>query len=169
MVLRLMRSVPRCSLRGRSGARQPRHARAKDRAARGSGRLRSSLPLRCAPRPGGARSGRESRVTDRTGKRVWGATRLTMRRADGSILMRQCPIRSGTFLDEAIRASSRLSRNTLARGAPVIAFGRGGACDIVEDGRTGVLNANGKGLTLHRAFGSTPGDRQGVGGASLAD
>jgi hypothetical protein len=34
-----------------------------------------------------------------------------MRRADGSILMRQCPIRSGTFLDEAIRFSSRLSRD----------------------------------------------------------
>src|ERR1700690_2153924 len=55
---------------------------------------------------GGARSGRESRLADRTGKRVWGATRLTMRRADGSILMRQCPIRSETFLDEAIRRSS---------------------------------------------------------------
>jgi hypothetical protein len=50
VVLRLVRSVPRCSLRGRSGARQPRHARAKERAARGSGWLRSSLPLRCAPR-----------------------------------------------------------------------------------------------------------------------
>jgi len=62
---------------------------------------------------GGARSGRESRLANRTGKPVWGATRLTMRRADGSILMRQCPISSGTFLDEAIRGASRLSRNTL--------------------------------------------------------
>src|ERR1035437_8257192 len=34
-------------LRGRSGARHPRHACAKDRAARGSGWLRSSHPLRC--------------------------------------------------------------------------------------------------------------------------
>ena len=43
--------MPRCSLRGRSGARRPRHARAEVGAARGSGRLRSSHPLRCAPRP----------------------------------------------------------------------------------------------------------------------
>ena len=52
---------------------------------------------------GGARSGRESRLADRTGKRVWGATRLTIRRADGSILMRQRLARSGALLDEAIR------------------------------------------------------------------
>ena len=50
LTLRLGWSVPRCSLRGRSGARHPRHARAKERAARGSGWLRSSHPLRCAPR-----------------------------------------------------------------------------------------------------------------------
>ena len=56
---------------------------------------------------GDARSGRESRVTDREQESGFGgATRLTMRRADGSILMRQCPIRSGTFLGEAIRFSS---------------------------------------------------------------
>ena len=42
----------RCSRRGRSGARRPRPASAKDRAARGCGWLRSSLPLRCAPRLG---------------------------------------------------------------------------------------------------------------------
>jgi hypothetical protein len=40
-------SVPRCSLRGRSGARQPRHASAQERAARGSA---PPHPLRCAPR-----------------------------------------------------------------------------------------------------------------------
>ena len=50
LLLRLERTVPRCSLRGRSGARHPRHARAKGRAARGCGWLRSSHPLRCAPR-----------------------------------------------------------------------------------------------------------------------
>jgi hypothetical protein len=42
--------VPRCSLQGRSGARRPRHARAEVGAARDCGRLRSSHPLRCAPR-----------------------------------------------------------------------------------------------------------------------
>lgn len=52
---------------------------------------------------GGARSGRESRLADRTGKRVFSRTRLTMLRGDGSILVRQHPVRSGTFLDEAIR------------------------------------------------------------------
>ena len=41
--------LPQCSLRGRSGARHPRHARAEGGAARGSGWLRSSHPLRCAP------------------------------------------------------------------------------------------------------------------------
>ena len=34
------------------------------------------------------------------------ATRLTMWRGDGSILVRQCPVRSGAFLDEAIRSPS---------------------------------------------------------------
>ena len=63
--LRLRLRMPRCSLRGRSGARHPRHARD---AARGSGCLRSSHPLRCAPRRGIARSGRESRFADRTRK-----------------------------------------------------------------------------------------------------
>ena len=50
LALRLVRSVPRCSLRGRSGARHPRHARAQGCAARGSGWLRSSQspPLRAA-------------------------------------------------------------------------------------------------------------------------
>jgi hypothetical protein len=46
---RLVQSVPRCSLRGRSGARRPRHALG---AARGSGWLCASHPLRCAPRLG---------------------------------------------------------------------------------------------------------------------
>jgi hypothetical protein len=46
LCLRPVVSLPRCSLRGRCGARQPRQARC---AARGCGWLRSSLPLRCAP------------------------------------------------------------------------------------------------------------------------
>jgi hypothetical protein len=50
LVHRLTRSVPWCSLRGSSGARRPRHgARAEAGVARGSGRLCSSLPPRCAP------------------------------------------------------------------------------------------------------------------------
>ncbi len=57
---RLTWSVPRCSLRGRSGARHPRHARADGRAARGSGWLRSSLPLRSAPWHPMFRPGREN-------------------------------------------------------------------------------------------------------------
>jgi hypothetical protein len=40
------------------------------RPARGSGWLRPSHPLRCAPRPRGRQVGRESRLSDRTGKRV---------------------------------------------------------------------------------------------------
>jgi putative SOS response-associated peptidase YedK len=46
---------------------------------------------------------------------------LTFWRGYGSILVRQCPARSGAFLNEAIRFSSRLSRNTVARadGEPV--------------------------------------------------
>ena len=79
-ILRLGPSVPRCSPRGRSGARHPRHARAEAGAARGSGWLRASHPLRCAPRRGVARSGRESRRPDRTGKRDgWGC------RPDGAV------------------------------------------------------------------------------------
>ena len=55
--------------RGRSGARHPPHARAQGRAVRGSGWLRSSLPLPRKSRQGMTRSGRESRCIDRTGKR----------------------------------------------------------------------------------------------------
>jgi hypothetical protein len=54
--------MPWCSLRGRSGARHPRHARAPRRSARGSGWLCSSRPLRCAPRRGRCQVG--------TGKQV---------------------------------------------------------------------------------------------------
>jgi hypothetical protein len=67
--LRLVMSVPRCSLRRRSGARQPRHARARQSALRvapgGSAPLIPSVARRGS---GGARSGRESRLADRTGK-----------------------------------------------------------------------------------------------------
>jgi hypothetical protein len=81
------------------------------------------LPIPSAARRGlgVARSGRESRLaveqesrfgsrrvgrSIRTGKRFMRRSpgpRLTNWRATGSILMRQCPIRSGAFLDEAIR------------------------------------------------------------------
>jgi hypothetical protein len=71
-------------------------------------------PLRCAPWLGSARSGRESRLDDRTGKPVWitprrvaeqnPCNRLTNRRGAGSIVVRQCSNRSGAFLDEAIRS-----------------------------------------------------------------
>jgi hypothetical protein len=64
--------VPRCSLRGRSGARHPRHARATEHAARGSAPPIPSIARRGS---GGARSGRESRLADRTGKPVWVAPR----------------------------------------------------------------------------------------------
>jgi hypothetical protein len=65
--LGLVVSVPRRSLRRRSGARQ---ARAIGRAVRGCGWLCSSHLLRGDRRGlGVARSGRESRFTDRTGKR----------------------------------------------------------------------------------------------------
>jgi hypothetical protein len=67
--LRLVMSVPRCSLRRRSGARQPRHARARQGALRvaagGSAPPISFVALRGL---GAARSGRESRFADRTGK-----------------------------------------------------------------------------------------------------
>src|SRR4051812_39582079 len=63
--LRLVMSVPRCSLRRRSGARQPRHARARQHAARGSAPLISCVARRGL---GAARSGRDSRLADRTGK-----------------------------------------------------------------------------------------------------
>src|SRR5208283_2399801 len=59
----------RCSLRRRSGARQPRHARAQQGALRvaagGSAPPISFVALRG---PGAARSGRESRLAGRTGK-----------------------------------------------------------------------------------------------------
>jgi hypothetical protein len=45
---------------------------------------------------------------------------LTIWRGDGSILVRQHPVRSGAFLDEAIRFSSRLSRNRLERQAATL-------------------------------------------------
>lgn len=72
-------SVPRYSLRGRSGARHPRHARAKEapqspalpgvrRAVRDCGWLRSSHPLRSVPWLADVRSGRESRLASRTRK-----------------------------------------------------------------------------------------------------
>src|SRR5262249_61588315 len=60
-------SLPRCSLRGRSGAR---HARA---AARGSA---PPIPDAARRARGDARSGRESRLTDRTGKLGLAATDL---------------------------------------------------------------------------------------------
>jgi len=65
---RLVSRVPRCSLRGRSGARHPRHARAIGRAARGCGWLRSSHPLRCAPRQGIRQVGTEKQVLQSNGK-----------------------------------------------------------------------------------------------------
>jgi len=65
LVRQLTWSVPWCSLRGRSGARHPRHARAAGRVARGSAPLFPSAPRhgRSAVRPG-----RESRLASRTGK-----------------------------------------------------------------------------------------------------
>jgi len=71
-------SVPRCSLRRRCGARHPRHARAMRCAARGYGWLRASHLLRCAAWLGVARSGRESRLANRTGKLDLGARRLNV-------------------------------------------------------------------------------------------
>ena len=75
--------MPRCSLRRRCSARHPRHAHAprKGRAARGSGWLRASPPLPSPPRRGllFARSGRESRFADRTGKLGLGQCRLDHR------------------------------------------------------------------------------------------
>ena len=67
LLCRPLRSVPRCSLRGRSGARDPHHARAEERAARGSGWLRSSHPLRCAPRLGRRQvgTGKQARQSNR--------------------------------------------------------------------------------------------------------
>src|ERR1700712_1970536 len=66
--LRLVPSVPRCSLRRRSGARHPRQLVRQ-------GALRvvpggSAPPISCVARRGlgAARSGRESRLADRTGK-----------------------------------------------------------------------------------------------------
>jgi hypothetical protein len=47
----------------------------------------------------------------------WTAARANARRRDGSILVRQCLTRSGAFLDEATRASSRLSRYKQHRAA----------------------------------------------------
>jgi hypothetical protein len=67
--LRLVKSVPRCSLRRRSGARQPRHARARQGALRVAAGG-SAPPVSFVARRGlgTARSGRESRLSDRTGK-----------------------------------------------------------------------------------------------------
>src|SRR4051812_15993510 len=73
-ILRLLKSVPRCSLRRRSGARHPRHARARQGAlcvAPGG----STPPISCVALRGlsAPRSGRESRRADRTGKLdFWG-------------------------------------------------------------------------------------------------
>jgi hypothetical protein len=66
---RLVMSVPRCSLRRRSGARHPRHARARQGALRVAAGG-SAPPISCVALRGlgAARSGRESRLTDRTGK-----------------------------------------------------------------------------------------------------
>jgi hypothetical protein len=88
------------------------------------------------------------------------ATRLTMRRADGSIPIRECPIRSGTSLDEAIRISSRLSRNADGRarssncrnGAPTLYRRR--PASITLSGRSRQLardNRPTQSRILHRA------------------
>jgi hypothetical protein len=78
-------SVPPCSLRARSGARQPRHARAEGRAARDSGWLRSSLALRCAPGLRQCQAG--------TGKQAFQPNRKA---ADGSPCLNLIAARTGS-------------------------------------------------------------------------
>jgi hypothetical protein len=155
--------VPQRSLRGRSGARHPRRARAPRRLRVAPGG--SAPPIPCVARRGhgGARSGRESRLFDRTGKRLLqscayhrrnkrssqvnddrsvfhslrGCRHTGRRRRNfldgshpfieswltkqprlGSIQVRQCPARSGTFLGEAIRpAISAVALHITLRGA----------------------------------------------------
>ena len=79
-------SLPRCSLRGRSGARHARDA------ARGSA---PPNPLRCAPRPTVPRSGRESRLNQSNWKAEFAVVLLApardaflLRPADASSLRR---------------------------------------------------------------------------------
>ena len=90
-------------------------------AARGCGWLRSSHPLRCAPRPGVSRSGRESRLADRTGK-------LDFRR----LPTRDAASRSGL----RVTAANRRPVAGLPAPAPGVAFARG-----LVDGMAGAQQA----------------------------
>jgi len=73
--------------------------------------LLPSPTLRAAVQP---TSGRDGKAADQSNRKaVFAFGRLTSRSGVGSILVRQCPDRSGAFLDEAIRVPPRLSRGTL--------------------------------------------------------
>ena len=105
--LRLVKSVPRCSLGRRSGARQPRHARARQGALRVAAGG-SAPPISFVARRGlgTARSGRESRLSDRTGKQD-----LRCRRLDDSVAFRikrddanRCPV-AGALPAPALRVA----------------------------------------------------------------
>ena len=100
LIRRLVMSVPWCSLRRRSGARHPRHARAQKAALRvaagGSAPLFSFVARHGL---GAARSGRESRFSDRTGSWICEvAARATVSRsglrvtAPTCVQLRVCPL-----------------------------------------------------------------------------
>ena len=75
--------LPWCSLRGRSGARRPRHARAPGALRVAAGGSAPLFPFVARHGLCRARSGREGRCADRTGRRELGGRRVGYRVAFG--------------------------------------------------------------------------------------